>query len=231
MTAPATSRPGFWTWTGIAVVGVASAVLSFASLRDLAISCRVSPTLAPLLPIVIDAGLALNTRAWLSRRSNSDAERYARRMTWALLGLTVAANAGHQGMVAHGVTPPWPVAVLVGAIAPAVLGAVVHLATLLGRVQAPAEAALIAEPALEQPTRQVTPRPAGSVSPEKTVEKPKVPADDDLAVRARQVIAHDPTIGRNHLAKALGIKPYRARVLLEELNRPATNGHAVLETA
>jgi len=182
MTDPATSRPGFWTWTGIAVVGVASAVLSFASLRDLAISCRVSPTLAPLLPIVIDAGLALNTRAWLSRRSNSDAERYARRMTWALLGLTVAANAGHQGMVAHGVTPPWPVAVLVGAIAPTVLGAVVHLATLLGRVQEPVQLGVevpdaIAqrnpEPAPEQPTRQETsPRPAGSVSEPVTAPKP-----------------------------------------------------------
>jgi hypothetical protein len=40
--------------------------------------------------------------------------RVARRLTWALLALTVAGNAAHQGLAAAGMVPPWWVAVLVG---------------------------------------------------------------------------------------------------------------------
>src|SRR5215210_1877121 len=69
----------------------------------------------------------------LSRRHNPDAERFARRLTWALLALTVAGNAAHQGLAAAGMVPPWWVAVLVGAIPPGVVGAVVHVAVLVGR--------------------------------------------------------------------------------------------------
>lgn len=128
------SRPGFVTWTGLAVVLTAAAVLSFDALRELAITCRIDPDLAFLLPVAIDAGAAVSTRAWLSRRANADAERFARRLTWALLGLTVTGNATHQIIASDGM-PAWLVAVmvLVGAVPAAVMGAAVHLAVLLGR--------------------------------------------------------------------------------------------------
>ena len=86
-----------------------------------------------------DAGVAVSTAVWLSRRHNPDAERFARRLTWALLALTVAGNAAHQGLAAAGMVPPWWVAVLVGAIPPGVVGAVVHVAVLVGRGTADSE--------------------------------------------------------------------------------------------
>lgn len=202
------TRPGtgFVTWAGLAVVWAAAAVLSFASLRDLAASCKVAVDLAWLLPIVIDAGAAVGTRAWLSRRANPDAERFARAMTWALLLLTVAANAGHQGMVAHGVIPPWPVAVLVGAIPPAVVGAVVHLAVLLGR-GAPEPGEDRAE--LDPPT---------PVSAEVLEPGP----DADLAVRVAHHLAvaarnGEPRPGRRTLAVRVGAKDHQVRAALKTL--------------
>ena len=50
-----------------------------------------------------------------------------------LLGLSVAANALGHGLDAYRLAPAWWVVVIVSAIAPAVLGAVVHLAVLVGR--------------------------------------------------------------------------------------------------
>ena len=49
----------------LAVVAAAAAVLSFAALRDLALLCGFSPWLAWLLPVVIDAGAAAGSLAWL----------------------------------------------------------------------------------------------------------------------------------------------------------------------
>ena len=43
-------------------------------------------------------------------------------------------------------------------------------------------------------------------------------ADDDLAARARQIVAATPGIGRNSLAKELSISTYRARGLLAEIS-------------
>lgn len=160
------NRPGAVTWVGLAVVWAAAGVLSFANLRDLAETCKVSPHLAWLLPVVIDAGLAMSTRAWLSRRANPEAERFARGMTWTQLVLTVVLNGAHQGMVAHGVTPHWLVAVGVGAIPAGTVGAVVHLATLLGRASTPAEIVEVPEPVLtEELEPQTEPRPEPEKKP------------------------------------------------------------------
>lgn len=123
---------GWWTWALLVAVLSAAAVLSFDALRDLAVLCAVDPRLAPLLPVAIDAGAALSTRVWLDGRA-ALAERFARRMTFAMLAVTVAGNALHSGLVASGLTPTWWTAVLVGAVPPAVVGATVHLAVLVGR--------------------------------------------------------------------------------------------------
>ncbi len=122
--------------SGLTVVLSAAAVLSFAALRDLAVAVRIHRELAWLLPIAVDAGAAVSCAAWLSPHSPRDAARFARGLTWGLLTLTVAGNATAQGMAAAGLVPPWWVAVLVGAIPPAVVGGVVHLAVLVGRTPA-----------------------------------------------------------------------------------------------
>lgn len=130
------TRPGAFAWFGASVVWLGAATLSFSGLDGLAVSCYISPNLAPLLPCVIDVGVAV--AAWVWRRgANEDAARLAGRMTWSLLVLTITGNGAHLGMEASHVTPPWWVAALVGAIPPAVAGATAHLLVLLGRAEAP----------------------------------------------------------------------------------------------
>lgn len=120
-------------WLLLAVVAGAAAVLSFASLRDLAAVCGFSPSLAWLLPVVVDAGAAAGCTVWLGQHGPPTARRYSRVLTLLLLAASVAGNAVVHGLAAYGARPHWALVVAVSAVAPAVLGAVVHLAVLVGR--------------------------------------------------------------------------------------------------
>lgn len=119
------------------VVATAAAVLSFAALRDLALLCGFAPSLAWLLPVVVDAGAAAGSLVWLGGAVTAGARRFARSLALTLLGLSVAANALGHGLAAYRQEPAWWVVVVVSAVAPAVLGAVVHLAVLVGRLAPP----------------------------------------------------------------------------------------------
>ena len=131
------------------VVAGAAAMLSFAALRDLALRCGFAPLLAWMLPVVVDAGAAAGSLVWLGERAGERARRFARRLALGLLGLSVAANALGHGLAAFVLLPPWWVVVVLSGIAPAVLGAMVHLAVLVGRPEGqPTEApAALDEPA------------------------------------------------------------------------------------
>lgn len=118
----------------LAVVAGAAAVLSFAALRDLALVCGFARQLAWLLPVVVDAGAAAGSLVWLGGRTGRSARTFARSLALALLTLSVAANALGHGLAAFALAPAWWVVVIVSAVAPAVLGAVVHLAVLVGRI-------------------------------------------------------------------------------------------------
>ena len=83
--------------------------------------------------MVVDAGAAAGSLVWLGVTVGSAARGFARALALALLGLSVAANALGHGLAAFGLAPAWWVVVIVSAVAPAVLGAVVHLAVLVGR--------------------------------------------------------------------------------------------------
>lgn len=214
-TSPA--RAGWVTWAGLAVVLTAAAVLSFAALRDLAITVRISERLAWLLPIAVDAGAAVSCAAWLSPRSGPDVARFARRLTWALLALTVAGNAAAQGMAAAGIVPPWWCAVLVGAIPPAVVGGVVHLAVLVGRAPAgdpfvsPATVAeLVASRDDDLTDVQVDMLDDHGLSRLWDTASTASPAGDD---RVAELIAEG--VGRRRLARELGVSEHQARELLE----------------
>src|SRR5688500_17698150 len=126
----------FFRIAGLVVGLAAAAVPSFAALRDLATAVRPHEQLACLLPIAHAAGAAVSCTVWLSPAVQADARRFACWLTWLLLGATVIGNAGQLGMHAHGITPPWWVAVLVGAIPPAIVGGVVHLLVLVNRTPA-----------------------------------------------------------------------------------------------
>jgi hypothetical protein len=115
------------------MVAAAAAVLSFAALRDLALQCGFAVGLAWLLPVVVDAGAAAGSLVWLGGHGADPARRFARALALTLLGLSVAANALGHGLAAYAIAPAWWVVVAVSAAAPAVLGAVVHLAVLVGR--------------------------------------------------------------------------------------------------
>lgn len=54
-------------------------------------------------------------------------------MSWSCIALSIIGNAGQHGMVAYGLVPPWWVIVVVSAVPPALFGAVVHLAVLVGQ--------------------------------------------------------------------------------------------------
>lgn len=173
-------------WILLAVVACAAAVLSFSALRDLATLCGFSARLAWLLPVVIDAGAAAGCLIWLSEHDGS--RRFSRTLTWLLLASSVAGNAVVHGLTAYGLRPAWWLVVLVSAVAPAVLGAVVHLAVLVGRPGG----------------SRIGPGPSDGLAAE-------VLASDvasDLPAG----------LGRRRLAAELGVTEYAARQILAERN-------------
>lgn len=228
----------------LAVVAVAAAVLSFAALRDLALLCGFSPALAWLLPVTVDAGAASGSFVWLARWTPPTATRYGRTLALLLLTSSVGGNALGHGLSAYDARPHWLVVVGVSAIAPAVLGALVHLVVLVGRPiedvcdaadhgheevadvrsptsDAPTAADLVAERA---PLHSVpitagipTVAPVKRTSPAASTQTASARVTElppDLAEQAAPLIAAG--YGRPRLAKELGITTTLARSLLDE---------------
>lgn len=177
------------------VVASAAAVLSFAALRDLALVCGFDRRLAWLLPVVVDAGAAAGSLVWLGGTAATAARTFARTLALGLLTLSVAANALGHGLAAFGLAPAWWVVVAVSAVAPAVLGAVVHLAVLVGRPAAQPDDGedLLDERGLSQ-------------------ARESAPAVEDEGGRAAALIAEG--VGRRRLSRELDITEYEARRLL-----------------
>lgn len=217
------------------IVASAAAVLSFSALRDLALVCGFAPWLAWLLPVVVDAGAAAGSLVWLGGWSARAARRFARALALALLGLSVAANALGHGLAAFSLAPAWWVVVIVSAVAPAVLGAVVHLAVLVGRPDdEPADgpaggfdelgghgaalehadavaAGLLDERGLSR-LWESAPLAAEQMTERMTAEQ-----------RAEALIAEG--AGRRRLAQELDISEYQARRLLDERRTPPGPAH------
>jgi hypothetical protein len=222
---------------GLGVVLIAAAVLSFAALRDLAVAVAIDARLAFLLPIAVDAGAAVSCTVWLSPTVQRDARRFACWLTWLLLGATVVGNAAQLGMHANHVIPPWQVAVIVGAIPPAVVGGVVHLLVLVNRATAEPPLLLKEERVADLPVEglpQLDERgmsrfwetappaefaPTTATPPPKPLSSPAPPTDVDID-RARALIAEGN--GRVVLQQELHISEYKAKQLLKTLS---TNGH------
>lgn len=141
-----------WTLAGIGVVALSAAVLSFASLQDLAERAGYTRELAALLPVAIDAQAVVATRAWLATTTSATARRYARALALSAVGLSVVGNAGQHAMAAAKVATPWQVVVLIAAVPPIALAATAHLAALL------ATHSIEDLPAIEQ--TEPTPAPA-----------------------------------------------------------------------
>jgi hypothetical protein len=134
-----TGRPGVVTWSGLVAVASSAAVLSFATVRDLAQSCGYPPRLAWLLPVVIDATAVVGSRIWLSGTARRCAVRYARALALAAAVVTIGANVLQHGLAAYHTMPPWWLVAALAAIPPTALVAVAHQVALLTRPHAALE--------------------------------------------------------------------------------------------
>jgi len=207
------------------VVAGAAAVSSFAALRDLAVVCGFAPWLAWLLPVVVDAGAAAGSLAWLGSWPARSARRFGRVLALTLIGLSVTANALGHGLAAFAVAPPWWVVVVVSAVAPAVLGAVVHLAVLVGRPH-DSTPTPVPEDHDDQHGQDGVDCAVvdGELLDERGVSRywdhapPAVPVD--RPDRAAELIAAG--AGRRRLSRELEISEYEARQLLERTRTTGT---------
>lgn len=218
----------------LAVVAGAAAVLSFAALDELGRLCGFGG-LSPLLPVTLDAGAAAGSVAWLSR-DTGPARSFGRALALVLLAGSVAGNALSHALSAYGTRPPWPVVVLVSAVAPAVLGAVVHLAQLAGTAGRTGRPELAVEPLSEVPAgvRYPTDEASEAAEPADAERWPDpdgldehglslrwadAPSVADEPDRAAELIAAG--AGRRRLARELAVSEYEARRLLAARR----NGH------
>lgn len=228
------NRRDWITDLGIVAVGLAAAILTFSTLTDLAVACGIVGSflgvpLQMLVPVTIDAAGVVAARVWLRRTAGDEAVAYARKLAWACIAASVLGNAGQHGMAAYGVVPPWFVVVVVSAVPPAMLGAVVHLGHLIGRARTEKADEPAGRPATEpEVVAQVVedPTPVVPAPPKRRARKaPAVdqPVDED---KLRDLIAKG--TGRGELAKELNITPHRARVLLDQRR---VNGHAIEVTS
>jgi hypothetical protein len=194
----------------LGVVATAAAVLSFAALRDLALLCGFARSLAWLLPVVVDAGAAAGTLVWLSGRAGDRARRFARRLTFVLLGSSVAGNALSHGLSAYGMRPAWWVVVVVSGVAPAGLYAVVHLTVLCGRVDPPPPEQAVEDEAIPLVSRDDQQEPAPSpTSPPQVLPVGDPAPEDGEAARVAELVAAG--AGRRTVARELGLTEHEAR--------------------
>ena len=178
-------------FTLLAVVAMAAAVLSFSALRDLGLACGFDPRLAWLVPVVVDAGAAAGSVSWLSQPSPV-ARVFGRRLAVVLLAASVIGNGIAHLLEAYDLEAAWWLVVAVSALAPCVLGAVVHLVVLA--------------------VQDSTERP--EMDEDATRDEVGSAEVDDAPDRAAELLAEG--IGRRRLAKELGVSEYEARQLMQE---------------
>ncbi len=121
-----------------AIIGIASFILSFASLTDLAIRAGYNRSLAPLWPIIVDGTILSATIAVLALGAYGQQQRSNRRFFWWVLALaalvSVGANALHATLPPTAELEPWLKAAI-GVVPPVSLLATAHGAAILSRVR------------------------------------------------------------------------------------------------
>ncbi|WP_345423996.1 DUF2637 domain-containing protein [Pseudonocardia xishanensis] len=188
---------------GTLVVGAAAAVLTFTTLRDLATAVGIVGWLAWLVPVTVDVAGVVATRVWLRGQAPADAVAFARALAWSCITGSVVGNAGQHAMAAYDLTAPWPVVVLVSAVPPAMLGAMVHLGHLTRRPTTSTEVTSAPPEVDAAALTDTDPRGWWAVETEQ-------PAPTD---RASVLIASG--IGRRKLAAELGIREHEARKMIQ----------------
>jgi hypothetical protein len=237
----AVTRRDWATDLGIIAVGLAAAILTFSTLTDLAVACGIVGSflgvpLQMLVPVTIDAAAVVSARVWLLRTAGDAAVAYARRLTWCCIAASVLGNAGQHGMDAYGLTPvPWWVVVVVSAIPPATLGAVVHLGHLI--VREPDVAPPVEVPDVEEPPAPVDDHglslfwQSAPPASEPVPAAPAAVAAPDRQAAAAEDVDHDKAaqlvaegLGKVRLQRELGVTEHRAKQLIAQYR---SNGHKV----
>lgn len=245
---------GAWVWAmwgGLAAVGLSAAVLSFSALADLAQLCGITGTIGAfrlewLLPIAVDVFAVTATVIWLRRRVSAEAVTFARRAAWAAIGATVGGNAYHGYLVDSAGDPPWVAVVVVSALPAVALGALVHLAVLVGRepdtpreTDPPADVwGVLHDDALAEPWHHAITTwrpqpPAGGHLPPDRSEPNSVLAADLLAFDvARRTDGH-PTLTQDGVRDRYRVGATRAATLrrLAEDQQRAARGRAATTEA
>ncbi|MGH3430948.1 MAG: hypothetical protein ACRDQZ_25820 [Mycobacteriales bacterium] len=141
-------KPDWIVRIGTYAIGASAAIVSFTGLSGLALMAgftqhvtipfadhvAVTVRMCWLFPLFVDAYAAVGARPWLRPRTASPAtQTYAKRSALSATGLTITGNGIYHALTVTG--PPsgmWHVvlAVSVGAIAPVMLGLVLHLQSL-----------------------------------------------------------------------------------------------------
>lgn len=122
------------------LVGLAAALLSFASLADLAARAGYPAELSYLWPGIVDGTILLATMAIVVLGPHGELQRANRRFFWLVLATAAVVSVG--GNVVHALLPhdaalPVWLAIPIAAVAPLSLLADVHGATILGRLRTP----------------------------------------------------------------------------------------------
>jgi hypothetical protein len=194
----------WWVIAGMTVTALSAAISSFSGLRSLAAATGWPEALSPLLPFTIDAYAMTATRVWLSSLTHSvHARRFARWNAVMAITLSLVGNAAWHLIAAKVLMPSWPIVVLTGAVPPAVLGLLSHLAVLRG-----------------QDDEGETP-PRGT-EPDERQDDAAPDGDDRLLEAARTADAvyraeHGKPITRDELRKQLHVSTERASTLLRQL--------------
>jgi hypothetical protein len=257
VTSQATPTPSsprdWWVIGGMTITAASAAVSSFSGLQSLAVATGWPEPLSPLLPFTVDAYAMTATRVWLSGSTHSGRARsFARWNAIMAIGLSLLGNAVWHLMAAGVLEVSWPIVVLVGAVPPAVLGLLSHLAVLRGQADVvpavelrPTDAANEVPPSAPRRTEATQLRPhedrlqAGDGKPDdQPLARPSSPHggvtnEDGLLSAARAADAahqaeHGKPITRDELRKMLRVSTERATVLRRQLKQSASSNRGSL---
>jgi len=189
------------------IVGGA-AVLSFNSSRDLADMCGFNGWLSWVWPVCLDAVAYTSTRIWLSRTTDNDTRRYSRRLALIAISLSLGANGLDLFLNVEKLAPVWGVVLLVGAIPPATLAAVIHMlvmrrgltTTRKARMKAPAT------PAPKPKTAPAVTAPAPAPEPPATTEPEPLASVTEMSTTAPDWLTTDMSL-RDAITRYLDDNP------------------------
>ncbi|MEU6848363.1 DUF2637 domain-containing protein [Actinacidiphila alni] len=211
----------------ILLLGACGCVLSFDSLRQVALATHVRPDLSYLFPIVIDGFIAYGVRAILLLR---DAPRNARLYAWTLFGAATTASLWANSLHSVRLNSPGTHVLVLGnhtvavlsTIAPMALGGATHLHILVtrhGRTQRP-ESTTAGTPSLAPPVPDSIP------AVERTMSRPAVPPAAPVAeTSGRKAPTSRTDPGRSGTRASTGRPGRRADASIDELAAVIASAH------